>query len=272
MPKITSKIKASILIPIPRYGFDTTEVSVPWKYLVTAGHEVTFATPDGHPGQADNRMLTGKGLGCLKRVLMADENGVHTYQEVAQTRNFQNPISYAEIYSETFDALFIPGGHDKGMIEYLESKVLQRLIVEFFEANKPVGAICHGTLLVGRNVSPGSGKSVLWGRKTTGLTRPQELTAFNLTRLYLGDYYRTYPEVAMEDELKSFLHETSQFSRGPGFPIPLRRDSAARPDLGYTVRDLNYLSARWPGDAHRFGSEFVQLISEFTGLPSKLLA
>jgi protease I len=43
-------------------------------------------------------------------------------------------------------------------------------------------------------------------------------------------------------------------------PLPLRRDSAARFTLGFTVRDGHYLSARWPGDAHRFASEFAAMI------------
>ena len=29
---------------------------------------------------------------------------------------------------------------------------------------------------------------------------------------------------------------------------------------GFTVRDGNWLSARWPGDAHRFASEFVAML------------
>jgi len=28
------------------------------------------------------------------------------------------------------------------------------------------------------------------------------------------------------------------------------------------VRDGNYLSARWPGDAHRFAGEFAAMLSE----------
>jgi protease I len=43
-------------------------------------------------------------------------------------------------------------------------------------------------------------------------------------------------------------------------PLPLRRDSAARLGVGFTVRDGDYLSARWPGDAHRFASEFATTI------------
>jgi protease I len=56
------------------------------------------------------------------------------------------------------------------------------------------------------------------------------------------------------------LARPEDFIRGP---LPLRRDSAARLGVGFTVRDGDYLSARWPGDAHRFASEFAAMI----GLP-----
>ncbi len=53
---------AEVLIPIPSRDFDPTEVAVSWSVLKRLGHSVTFATPDGRPGQADGMMLTGEGL------------------------------------------------------------------------------------------------------------------------------------------------------------------------------------------------------------------
>jgi protease I len=42
----------------------------------------------------------------------------------------------------------------------------------------------------------------------------------------------------------------------------MRRDSDRRLCRGYVVRDGNYLSARWPGDAHRFGDALVAMMGE----------
>jgi hypothetical protein len=61
----------------------------------------------------------------------------------------------------------------------------------------------------------------------------------------------------VKDEVRSMLTRPEDFITGP---LPLRRDSAARFTLGFTVRDGHYLSARWPGDAHRFASEFAAMI------------
>ena len=49
----------NILCPLPSIDFDPTEVAVPWQVLSAAGHEVIFATPNGMPGSADHRMVTG---------------------------------------------------------------------------------------------------------------------------------------------------------------------------------------------------------------------
>jgi protease I len=265
------KEEIKVLIPIPSYGFDPTEASVPWKYLKDAQFKVVFATPTGKQGLADVRMLTGADLGIFKFVLMNDENGTKAYRELLKSHEFQHPISYLDIRSQEYDAVFLPGGHDQGMKEYLGSTTIQQTIAEIFDANKPVGAICHGTLVTARSISKKTGRSVLWGRKTTGLTRYQELTAYNMTKSYLGSYYRTYPEldtkektVTMEDELKSYLRDPSDFSRGPGFPIPLGRDSPDNFAPGYTFLDGNYLSARWPGDAHKFGNDFVKLLKNYS--------
>ena len=246
---------AAVLIPIPERDFDPTETAVPWKVLTSMGHTVQFATPAGLPGQADERMLTGSGLGIFKPVLIADANGRSAYAEMAASEAFARPLRYAELTAEAFDALLLPGGHAPGMKQYLESTQLQALVAAVFAQGKPVGAICHGVVLAARSRSAG-GRSVLYGRKTTALTRKMELGAWLLTRWWLGSYYRTYP-VTVQEEVSAALARTEAFVTGPN---TTSRDSPGRLDAGFTVRDGNYLSARWPGDAHRFAHEFEAML------------
>ncbi len=247
---------STVLIPLPSRDFDPTETGVPWRVLRAQGHRVVFATPDGRQGEADPKMVTGLGLGVLAPLLRADSAGRGAYLEMTQSPEFRKPVSYAEIVAADFDALLLPGGHAPGMRPYLESALLQAIVAEFFAQEKPVGAICHGVLLAARSRNK-QGKSVLYGHKTTALTKAMELTAWMLTRLYLGDYYRTYP-VTVEDEVRSALADSHDFIAGP---MPMRRDRATRPD-GFVVRDGNYLSARWPGDAHRFASAFAAMLAQ----------
>lgn len=248
----------TILIATSEYEYDPTEVAVPWKILRDGGQQVVFTTNSGKSGTADQRMIDGQGFGPLKPLLIAQKAAIAAYDELLGDEAFQNPISYDDIVVENYDGLVLPGGHAKGIIPYLESAVLQRAIGEFFEAQKPVGAICHGVIPVCRAVDAKSGKSLLYGRKTTALLKRQELLAYNLTRFNLGDYYRTYP-VTVEDEVVAALQSADDFLQGP---TPVLRDNMNRLSRGFTVRDGNYLSARWPGDAHRFGVEYLAMVKE----------
>lgn len=248
-----------IIIPIPTYGFDPTEAAIPWKILSVKGHEVLFATPRGTPGVADSIMLTGKGLGVWRGVLAARSDAVAAYRELERDGAFQKPLSYSELRVEDFDGIFLPGGHDKGVREYLESETLQSLVADFITAGKAVGAVCHGVLLAARSIDPARRRSPLAGATVTSLLRSQELLAWRLTRLWLGDYYLTYPGRTVEDEVRSALTAGGRFVRGP---LPLLKDDLRRPNRGLGVRHGNLVTASWPGDAYNLSLAFDALFHE----------
>ena len=238
---------------------------MPWRVLTEAGHACIFATPDGVPAQADPRMLKGIGLGLLGPMLRAQANAVADHDRMAQSAPYREPISWSAIAdglaAQRFDAVLLPGGHAPGMREYLESPLLQSAVSAFFERDLPVAAICHGTVLAARShVSQGdnAGRSVLYGRRTTGLTRQLEMLAWRLTRHRLGDYYRTYAQT-VQDEVAAALRSPLDFLTGTP---ALLRDSDRMRRVGFTVRDGRYLSARWPGDAHRFAYELAGMLAE----------
>lgn len=255
---------AAVLVPLPRIDFDPTEAGVPWRVLTEAGHAFVFATPDGTPAQADPRMLHGTGLGLLAPLLRAQRDAVADHDRMARSAAYRAPIRWSDIdaglAAGRFDALLLPGGHAPGMREYLESPLLQAAVAGFFERDRPVAAICHGTVLAARSrVTRGgeAGRSVLYGRRTTGLTRQLEMLAWRLTRHRLGDYYRTYAQT-VQDEVAGALRSPRDFHAGPP---ALLRDTDRLQRVGFTVRDGNYLSARWPGDAHRFAHELAGMLA-----------
>lgn len=246
---------AIVLIPLPNRDFDPTETGVPWRELTRSGHQVRFATPNGAIAQADPRMVHGTGLGPLKGMLRADANGRAAYASMIADASFNAPWDYKRAAHEHIDGVLLPGGHAPGMRVYLESEKLQAIVARAFERNIPVGAICHGVLLAAR-AKAANGHSVLFGRKSTALTKTQELTAWALTAAWLGSYYRTYPETVQSEVTRS-LARPSDFATGP---LSLRRDAPGHTDDGFTVRDGNYLSARWPGDAHRFAADYAAML------------
>ncbi len=246
---------AIILMPLPRNDFDPTETGVPWLELTRRGHQVRFATPDGGIAQADQRMVHGTGLGPLKGILRADANGRAAYEAMTRDALFNKPWDYDRARHELVDGLLLPGGHAPAMRMYLESTTLQAIVARAFERNIPIGAICHGVVLAARSKTS-TGHSVLFGRRTTALTRSLELTAWSMTVAWLGNYYRTYPETVQAEVTRS-LQTAAHFETGP---LAIRRDSPGHTEYGFTTRDGNYLSARWPGDAHRFATDYASML------------
>ncbi len=244
------------LIATSTQGFDPTEVAIPWKILHEAGIDVRFATDSGQQASPDPIMLTGDGLGPFKRALIARKDARDACEQLQNDPHFQAPLAYAAIVPDDFDGLLLPGGHAKEVRPFLESKTLQKAIVAFFKASKPVAAICHGTVAAARAIDPDTRKSILHGRTTTALLKRQELIGHRLTKRWMGDYYLTYP-TTVEDEVKGALASKNDFKEGP---LPVLRDSPDHMARGFTHRDGQYLSARWPGDVYNFANDFLAML------------
>ncbi len=122
-------VKKRILVPVPSNGCDPSEVGIPCKLMMEAGIEIVFATPNGEKASTDTIMLTGAKLGIWKSVLAARKDAVEAYLDVEKSKSFLNPISYDDIKKDDYDGIYLPGGHDKPVKEYLESEKLQDCIV-----------------------------------------------------------------------------------------------------------------------------------------------
>ena len=247
----------NVLCLLPAADYDPTEAATSWHALTQAGHAVSFATPDGQPAHADLR-LTDTGFGLFNAIFMTRRPDLDLYRQMAASPAFRAPLSYAQVSPADSGALLIPGGHAAGMRSMLESADAQAICTHFFTAGKPVAAVCHGVLLPARSIDPATGRSVLHGRRTTALPATLELGAWALTAAWLGRYYRTYPQT-VQAEVTAALARPGDFDAGPLLPF---RDSAENHGAGFIVRDGRYLSARWPGDCHRFAAAFVEMVAE----------
>jgi protease I len=96
-------------------GFEDSEFRQPYDALREAGHEVTIV------GLEDGQKLDGyKGT----------EKGVTVEK------------SFSGVSPDDFDALLIPGGFSPDRLRAHQAPV--DFVSDFFEAEKPVAAICHG--------------------------------------------------------------------------------------------------------------------------------
>jgi putative intracellular protease/amidase len=283
---------ARVLIPLPQRDFDPSEAAIGWSVLRRFNHDVAFATTNGKPGQADDLMLTGEGLDvwgfvpglrrlvAVGRLMRANADARRAYAAMKDDPAFTAPLRWADVRRQDFDGLFLPGGHRaSGMRDYLESEILQRLVAEFFAADLPVAAICHGVVLAARSRAA-DGRSVLHGRRTTALTwnfeRKAE-TVGRVVRFWDPDYYRTYQDAAgephgfmsVEQEVTRALARPEDFLDVPPDAPDRRRktDGLSRDTFdddrpGFVVRDGKYVSARWPGDAFTFAKTFAAVLAE----------
>ena len=282
---------ARVLIPLPARDFDPSEAAISWQVLSNAGHSVTFATPGGGPAAADEMMLSGEGLDpwgaipllrklpLIGLLMRANRNARNAYAGMLADHNYARPLRWDAVDASAFDGLLLPGGHRaRGMREYLESEALQRCIADFFEAQKPVAAICHGVLLAARSISQKTRRSVLYGYRTTALTWALEKSAWKVarvTRFWDPNYYRTYLEKAGEPD--GYMSVQQEVTRALAHPedfldVPktdpdyrrktsgLQRDTLEDVRPTFVVADRNYVSARWPGDVHTFAKTFACLL------------
>ena len=116
------------------------ETMVPFQTLLAVGHTVHAVCPD-------------KKAGDQIKTAIHDFEGAQTYSE-KPGHNFTLNASIADIQAESYDALVIPGGRGP---EYLRNNAAVLAAVRhFFDANKPVAAVCHGAqLLAGAGVLNG---------------------------------------------------------------------------------------------------------------------
>jgi putative intracellular protease/amidase len=144
------------------------------------------------------------------------------------------------------------------MRQYLGSAVLRGQVARFWALGRPVGAICHGVLVLARTHDTATGRSVLADRQTTCLPKYMERMAYWSTAWRPGRYYRTYPAYVQDQVKTAPENPASQFHRGP--IVLTARRTATSDTPAFTLTDRNYLSARWPGDAYLFARRFSALL------------
>ena len=116
-----------ILMIVGDFGEDY-EIMVPFQTLAAVGHNVDAVCPEKEAGET-------------VKTAVHDFRGDPTYPE-ERGHDFALNATMDEIDPSEYDALVVPGGRAP---EYLRTydEVLDA-VRHFFEADKPVAALCHG--------------------------------------------------------------------------------------------------------------------------------
>ena len=128
----------------------------------------------------------------------ASKDAVSQYNSMQEDMASMKAVGWSsEGFSlDPYDLVFLPGGHEKCVVQVINSPIVHRLMADYFPqtlkpSKKSCAAICHGVMVLSESSSP-DGKSVIHGAHTTALPGAMEQSIFWGTRLALGDYYKTY--------------------------------------------------------------------------------
>ncbi|KAI1338162.1 class I glutamine amidotransferase-like protein [Xylariaceae sp. FL0016] len=252
----TSVAAPKVIFLMADYGHDPTETVVPYSAFKKADYEIHFATENGKAPRCDKKMLEG----MTQRLLGAKKDVVTLYKKMQRSEEMLHPLAWTDpVFSlDPYDLVILPGGHDKGVRQIIESPVVHKLMVDYFPktkkpGRKAVAAVCHGVMVLSES-KDGDGRSVLRDCLTTALPSKFEQAAYWGTRAFLGDYYKTYGHGSedVEQAVTKVLGNPAQFrsSMNPG-PFVCEDEQ------------YNYISARYPGDAEIFAEEAIKLMESF---------
>ncbi len=120
------------------------ETMVPFQMMEMMGYKVHAVCP-------------GKKKGDIVKTAIHDFEGDQTYTE-KPGHNFTLNYNFSSVRVKNYAGLVIPGGRAPEYLR-LDPKVL-KIVQEFFAADKPVAAICHGAQIL-------NAAGVVKGRKLT---------------------------------------------------------------------------------------------------------
>lgn len=236
------------------YGHDPTETAVPYHEFKKAGFDVHFVTENGNVPECDKKMFEG----WTQKLLGATGEVVRLHKAMRSDLQSIKPVSWsAEGFTlDSYDLVFLPGGHEKGVIQVINSPIVHKLLADYFPqtqkpSKKSCAAICHGVMCLSETSIPG-GKSVIHDATTTALPGVMEQSIFWATRAILGDYYKTYGACSesVEASVTKRLDNPKQFYKSLG-PSPfIRRDEK-----------YNYISARFPPDAKLLAGAAIEMVN-----------
>ena len=161
-------------------GFWLEEFAAPYYTFLDAGAAVTLASPKGGQPPIDPKSDEPEGQTDLTRRFK---------QDPAAQAVLAKTLPLAEVKAADHDAVFYPGGHGP-MWDLAEDPRSIALIEAFYDAGKPVAAVCHAPGALRHAKS--RGQPIVKGKRVTGFTNGEE-EAVQLTEVV---------PFLVEDELK----------------------------------------------------------------------
>ncbi|QNP40767.1 type 1 glutamine amidotransferase domain-containing protein [Lysobacter solisilvae (ex Woo and Kim 2020)] len=161
-------------------GFWLEEFASPYYVFTDAGAEVTVVSPKGGQPPIDPKSDDPANQ-TPAQIRFSGDRGAQAI--LANTRRLDS------VSADDYDTVFYPGGHGP-MWDLAEDQSSIKLIESFYDAGKPVAAVCHAPAVL-HHVQY-KGEPIVKGKRVTGFTNSEE-EAVQLTNVV---------PFLVEDELK----------------------------------------------------------------------
>jgi putative intracellular protease/amidase len=200
-------------------GYWLPEVIKPYQDLTVNGYQVTFASPQGAPGHpAAFSQLSEKHRAIYRQI-----------EPVLAT-----PQPLKSIRSKDYEAIYFPGGSGP-VFDLAGHPEVNRLVLEFYNENKIIAALCHGPAALTYVKLP-NGERLITGLNITGKSNAEE------------------PESA--ENWYPFLIENRFKAYGSNY-------SSGGPNQAYIVYDEPVLTGQNPQSTSLLSNKLINLLSNY---------
>jgi putative intracellular protease/amidase len=194
-----------VLLLATNYGAWAEELQAPWDALKKGGFDVTMATPQGKKPLPFALSVDPDFDDPLQHYKVNPPEVCSRVKEILAGTEWNNPIKIEDANMADYEAIVLTGGPGV-CLDITNNPKVHKLILNAFNSNKLIGAICYsvGALAFTRNPANGY-KSVLNGKKSTAHPRAWDFD-FELSYVLAG----TTPDNKGTDVVT------------PGFLLPLQ--------------------------------------------------
>ncbi|MBB6463081.1 type 1 glutamine amidotransferase domain-containing protein [Flammeovirga kamogawensis] len=144
-------------------GFWIEEFASPYYFLKDKGVEITLASPKGGQPPFDPKSDAPESQTESTKRFKADKDAV---------AQMANTLKLSTVNEADYDAVFYPGGHGP-LWDLATDKNSIALIEAFYNAGKPVSAVCHAPAIF-KDTKAQDGTPLVKGKKVTGFSDSEE--------------------------------------------------------------------------------------------------
>ncbi|GEM_PF-320317 len=215
-------------------GFFAEELTRPFFEFIQAGHEVDLASSQGGKVEFDGFSDPQNEMTFYPNDLVTI--GFSNHKDFGKL--MENTLAIADVNVNDYDAVCVAGGGGP-LITFKDDTKLHDFIGEFYEKDKVVGLLCHGTsLLLWATTS--SGELVANGKTWTGYCNAEEEMNNQAAGFELNDY-------TIESEASK---------------IPNTHYEHADPLVPFAIRDGNLITGQQQHSSALFAELVIEALSE----------